>query len=121
VVGDAPLSATSYQNWHDRQQVRQDQIERSTGHFLVLTTTTPNGPVAAQSLSVRDTDFHPVRRTVSFRDSETVEIAELCYSLLPWSSATSSMFQPEEELRAAGLKSPEPTLVPLPPPRLTEE
>ena len=121
VVWDAPLSATSYQNWHDRQQVRQDQIERSTGHLLVLTTTTPNGPVAAQSLSVRDTDFHPVRRTVSFRDSETVEIAELDYSLLPWTPATSSLFQPKEELRAAGLKSPEPTLVPLPPPRLTEE
>ncbi len=121
VSWDAPLSATSYQDWHDGQRVRADQIQRSPGHLLVLTTTTPNGVVAAQSLTVRDTDFHPVRRTVLFRDKETVEIAELDYSVLPWTPAASSLFQSEEEMRADGLTRPQPPRGPIPPPLLTEE
>jgi len=121
VAWDAPLSATGYQDWHDAQRVREDQIRRSAGDLLVLTTTTPNGAVASQSLTVRDTDFHPVCRTVSFRDSATVEIAELNYSVLPWTPEVNSLFEPEEGMRAAGAASPLLTLVPLPPLPLTEE
>ncbi len=120
VVWDAPLSATNYQDWHDGQRVRQDQIERSSGHLLVLTTTTPKGTVAAQSLTVRDTDFHPVRRTVSFRDSETVEIAEVDYMVLPWTPAASSLFEPEERMSADDLARPQLAIIPLPPQPLTE-
>ncbi len=118
---DAPLSATSYQDWHDAQRMRGDQIQRASGDLLVLTTTIPDGAVASQSLTVRDTDFHPIRRTVSFRDSETVEIAELDYSVLPWTPATSSLFQPEEGMLVAEATRPRPALVQLPSPTLTEE
>jgi hypothetical protein len=121
VVWDAPLSATNYQDWHDGQRVRRDQIERSSGHLLVLTTTTPNGTVAAQSLTVRDTDFHPVRRTISFRDSETVDIAEVDYMVLPWAPEASSLFQPEERMLGDGLARPQPAVVSIPPQPLTEE
>jgi hypothetical protein len=121
VSWDAPLSATSYQDWHDGQRVRADQIQRSPGHLLVLTTTTPNGAVAAQSLTVRDTDFHPIHRTVSYRDSETVEIAELDYSILPWTPAIGSLFQPEEMVNLGALNRPQPAVVPLPPSPLTDE
>ncbi len=121
VIWDAPLSATSYQDWHDAQRVREDQIRHAPGDLLVLTTTTPEGAVAAQSLTVRDTDFHPVRRTVSFRDSETVEIAELDYSVLPWSPAVNGLFQPEAGMSASDSIRPQPALVPLPPLPLSEE
>jgi hypothetical protein len=117
---DAPLSATDYQVWHDKQRVREDKIKQSAGHLLVLTTTTPNGAVTGQSLTVRDTDFHPVSRAVSFRNSETVEIAELDYTVLPWSLADNNLFQPEEGLRSDGLNGLHPTLVPLPPAPITE-
>lgn len=109
VAWDAPLSAATYQDWHDRQRVRQDQITRSGRHLLVLTTTTPNGDVAAQSLTVRDTDFHPVERTVAFRDSETVEIAELDYQVLPWAAMNGNEFEPMGALRSDsfdGLRPP---------------
>ena len=121
VVWDAPLSATSYQDWHDAQRVREDRIRRAAGDLLVLTTTTPEGAVAAQSLTVRDTDFHPVRRTVSFRNSETVEIAELDYSVLPWTPAVSGLFQPEAGIRAFDSTGLQPVAVPLPPLPLREE
>ncbi|MBT9333106.1 hypothetical protein [Paracidobacterium acidisoli] len=99
VSWDAPLSATGYQQWHDRQRVRQDEIKRSGRHLLELTTTTPEGEISAQTFTVRDTDFHPVDRTISFRDNETVEIAELNYEVLPWNPATTNLFEP---LGAAG-------------------
>jgi hypothetical protein len=112
---DAPLSAASYQDWHDQQRVREDQIQRA-GNLLVLTTSTPNGMVASQSLAVRDTDFHPVRRTVFFRDRETVEVAELDYAVLPWTSVDGSLFLPEKNVISLEPTRQEATLVQLRPP-----
>lgn len=91
---DQPLSAASYQQWHDGQHVRADDVRRAGAHLLKLTTTAPQGDVAEQTLTVRDTDFHPVRRTVEFRDSETIEIAELDYKILPWASVDANVFEP---------------------------
>jgi len=117
---DAPLSATGYKDWHDEQRVREESIERSAGSLLILTTTTPEGAVAGESLTVRDTDFHPVSRTVSFRDSETVEIAELDYAVLPWSPMDDGLFQPEGGLRSDGPAPMQPTLAQAPPAPLNE-
>jgi hypothetical protein len=89
-----PLSATGYQDWHDHQRVRQDNIARAGSHLLRLTTTVPSGYVAEQSLTVRDTDFHTVKRTVALRDSSTVEIAELDYKILPWDAVDADLFEP---------------------------
>ena len=89
-----PLSASDYQDWHDRQRVREDNIVRAGSHLLRLTTTVPDGLVAEQSLTVRDTDFHPVKRTVALRDSSTVEIAELDYKILPWGAVDANLFEP---------------------------
>ncbi len=91
---NAPLSATGYQDWHDHQHVRQDTITYAGSHLLKLTTTVPNGVVAQASLTVRDTDFHPVERTVELRDSGTVEIAELNYDVLPWGAVNGDWFEP---------------------------
>jgi hypothetical protein len=89
-----PLSATGYQNWHDHQHVRADNIVRAGSHLLRLTTTVPDGLVAEQSLTVRDTDFHPVKRTVALRDNSTVEVAELDYKILPWAAVDTNLFEP---------------------------
>jgi hypothetical protein len=90
---DEPLSASGYQNWHDHQHVRQDHIARAGAHLLRLTTTVPEGVVAEQSLTVRDTDFHPVQRTVALRNSGTVEIAEVDFKILPWSAVNPNAFE----------------------------
>jgi RNA polymerase sigma factor (sigma-70 family) len=91
---DALLSATNYQEWHDRQHVRQDSIARAGSHLLKLTTTVPTGEVAQASLTVRDSDFHPVARTVELRDAGTIEIAELNYDVMPWNAINGDWFEP---------------------------
>jgi DNA-directed RNA polymerase specialized sigma24 family protein len=91
---NAPLSASSYQDWHDRQPMRQDSIKRASSHLLKLTTTVPAGEVAQVSLTVRDTDFHPVERTVELRDAGTIEIAELNYDVMPWNAINGDWFEP---------------------------
>jgi hypothetical protein len=92
---DQPISAASYQSWHDGQHERADRISRHTGHLLTLVTTVTEGPVLSESLTVREADFHPVGRTVEFRDHSTVEIAELSLEVLPWSAVDAGLFAPE--------------------------
>jgi hypothetical protein len=103
---DEPLSASGYQNWHDHQHVREDHIARAGRHLLRLTTMVPDGLVAEQSLTVRDTDFHPVQRTVELRDSGTVEIAEVDFKILPWSAVDANAFEPLESPMTSIAASP---------------
>lgn len=91
---ERPISASSYQNWHDHQHIREDHITRTGRHLLTLTTSVPEGNILRESITVRDTDFHPVERTVGFRDRDTVEITELDYSVLPWNAVDANVFEP---------------------------
>jgi hypothetical protein len=91
---DQPLSARDYCTWHDRQAEPRDEVERTGKSELTLTTTLDSGEVAQESLTVREDDFHPVARKIIFRDSEQIEIAELNYSVLPWTAVNASMFEP---------------------------
>ena len=119
---DEPLSASGYQNWHDHQHVREDHIARAGGHLLRLTTTVPEGIVAEQSLTVRDTDFHPVHRTIALRNSSTVEIAEVDFKILPWNAVSANAFEPVETATSAvALNSSRILSLPHLPEALTEE
>jgi hypothetical protein len=89
-----PLSARSYQNWHARQDLKRDQVKRSGKNLLTLTTRTTDRAIAEESLTVREDDFHPVKRTVELRDEGTVEIAEVNYALLDWSGVNEALFEP---------------------------
>jgi len=116
-----PISASAYQVWHDHQHVRADRIARSGIHLLTLITTVPDGEVSAESLTVRDTDFHPVRRMVSFRDRGTVEIAELDFKILPWNFVDATVFEPIGGIETTGMSNPSRVLVsPAVPERLTD-
>lgn len=92
---DQLISASDYQAWHDRQHGCADRVVRSGVHLLTLTTTVSEGPVLRESLTVRDSDFHPLRRTVDFRgNGETVEVAELDFAVLPWNAVDTNAFEP---------------------------
>lgn len=91
---DEPLSASAYREWHDRQQVKGDKVERSGNNLLTLTTTTDSSLVSQESLTVREDDFRPVRRTVDFKNTGTVEIAELNYAVMSWSAVNPDLFEP---------------------------
>ena len=91
---DAPLSAASFQDWHEHQTVVGEVVRSASNHLLTLTTRVKDSNVASETLTVRDTDFHPVFRSVEFSDRETVEVAELNYDVLPWSSVNQDLFEP---------------------------
>jgi hypothetical protein len=121
VSWDAPLSASLFQDWHDRQRVREDYIKRSGKNLLVLTTTVPDGPVAEQSLTVRNSDFHPLQRTIVFRDQGVIEIAELDYHVLGWTQENAELFEPLRPQIAERILPMQPVLVARLPSLPTEE
>lgn len=90
----APLSADSYQEWHDHQESVSDQIKKTDGNLLTLISKVPDGPIEEESLTVRASDFHPVGRTIESRDYGTIEIAELNYAVLDWSGVNEALFEP---------------------------
>jgi len=96
---DQPLSAKGYKTWHDQQSNLRDEVRRSGNSELTLTTTISSGDVAQESLTVREADFHPIRRVVEMRDDETIEVAELDYAVLGWNAVNPSLFEPS----AAGI------------------
>ncbi len=106
VSWDEPLSAASYKDWRDRISIQRDQVTRDGQSLLKLTTTASNrnSLVLQETLTVRESDFHPVDRTVELRDYGTVEIAELNYDVLPWSIANPDWF--EQPADANGLRLP---------------
>lgn len=91
---DRPLSAASFNEWHNHVRVESDAIDSTGNGLLKLTTTVANGNVLQESLTMRANDLHPVVRTMSLRDGGTVEIAELEYEELPWSVVDPSLFEP---------------------------
>src|SRR5260370_23723061 len=91
---DEPLSASSYKAWHDSQSEESDQVRHTGENLLTLTTKTTGGIVVEESLTVREGDFHPVKRTVELLDVGTVEIAEVNYAVLDWNAVNTDFFEP---------------------------
>ena len=94
VPWEEPLSASSFKTWHDRHELKSDEVKRTGDDLLTLTTSVQEGSVANESLTVRRADFHPVSRSIQFRGSETVELAELDYAVLGWNTVNDSIFEP---------------------------
>jgi RNA polymerase sigma factor (sigma-70 family) len=88
-----PLSVASFRDWHDRAAVERDVVKRPEKGLLTLTSTVAEGRIVSESLTLRESDFHPVKRTVELRDAGTIEIAELNYNVLPWSSVNPDLFE----------------------------
>jgi DNA-directed RNA polymerase specialized sigma24 family protein len=92
---DEPLSAANFSVWRDHQSIKKDSIARTGANLLTLTTSaTPYSTVVQESLTVRESDFHPVARTIELRDQGTVEIAELNYDVMPWGAVNQDWFEP---------------------------
>lgn len=93
ILWDDPLSVASFRHWHDRPGVSRDVVKRGESGLLTLTSTLSDGAIASESLTVRESDFHPVERKIELRNAGTIEIAELNYSVLPWSSVNPNLFE----------------------------
>ena len=94
-----PLSVSSFKAWHDHLRTYTDNVVHSSSGLVTITTVLPRSttnPILAQSITLRDEDLHPVTRTVSFSDTEHIEIAELEYHVLNWSEAPREWFDAPE-------------------------
>jgi len=89
---ERPLSATDFRKWDEHLPQKKDEVIFNRNGTLTLRTTTTGSDVAEQSLTVRDTDFHPVARRLLLRDLGEVEIAELSYEVLPWQAVDVSQW-----------------------------
>ena len=94
VSWDDPLSPVSFDSWRRHEAVQRDVVKRSGNGLLTVTTAISGSPVTSESLTVRESDFHTVARTVELWDAGTIEIAEVNYSVLPWSAVNPDLFEP---------------------------
>src|SRR5260370_39186455 len=88
------LSVTYYKARYDSQNKESDRQMRTGKNLLTVTTKTSGGIVVEESLTLREGDFHPVKRTVELVDVGTVEIAELNYAVLSWNAVNADLFEP---------------------------
>jgi hypothetical protein len=94
VIWADPLSAASFDYWHGHEAIQEDVVKRSGTGLLTLTTTVSDPDVASESLTVRESDFHTVGKTIHLRSEETIEIAEVSYGVFPWISINPDLFEP---------------------------
>jgi len=97
---EQPLSAASFRFWRDRQSGMQEEVRRAAAGELMLVTHPRSGEIREESLTVRSDDFHPIRRTLEMRNSDTIEVAELNYAVLGWNAVNDSLFEPLQPVHA---------------------
>jgi len=93
VALDDPFSIASYRAWHDGEEARTDTVSQSGNGLLTLSTVVPDGNIRQETLTVRASDFHPIKRTVRTADEDVIEIAELNYAFLDWSGVNEALFE----------------------------
>lgn len=94
VSWDDPLSAASFKNWHDLQPNPSDDVRNSGQGLLTIRTRLSSTSIAQESLTVRENSFHPVERTVEFRNADTVEISEVSLDFLSAEAANKLLSTP---------------------------
>ena len=91
-----PLSAADFAAWRGRA-VQPRDVVTSANNLLTLTTTSHDGVVEEESLTIRADDFHPVMRNVQLRDRTVIEVAEVNYAVVPWNATSDSWFEKDYE------------------------
>jgi hypothetical protein len=112
VSWDDPLSAASFKSWHDRQQNSHDEIQSFAEGLLTITTRLQSTGIAQESLTVRLDGFHPVERTIEYREFGAVDISEAGLDFLSWESASRLFPEPELTYSTAPRRAPIHTLLP---------
>jgi hypothetical protein len=92
---DDPLSAASFKSWHDRQSGRKDEISHPRLGLLTITTHLPATHIAQESFTVMDNDFHPLERTIAYREGGDIDITEISSDVLSSEAANQLFFEPQ--------------------------
>jgi hypothetical protein len=96
-----PLSPGSFDYWHGHAAIQMDRVKRNGTGLLTLTTTVNDPVVTSESLTVRESDFHTVGRSIALRNQGTIEIAEVSYGVFPWASINPDLFESLSQLTPA--------------------
>jgi len=83
---DAPLSARSYQRWHNQLPSKQDELTTTSDYYRIRTSTEASVLTEA-SLRLRSADYSPVESTLLFRNHDRIDITELPAAENPIASA----------------------------------
>jgi hypothetical protein len=113
-----PLSPTNYSTWYHSLDEKSDEMSTGDEKFVVLKTTTSEGPIAEGRITVRASDFHLIEEDLRLQDGRLVELHELAWDVLPMDAIDVSIFEPEPMLFAPVNKLP--TNVALQPPVVTD-
>jgi hypothetical protein len=89
-----PLTAASFERWHDRLGSLGTDSQQEHSGLIVMTSSVKDGAVRLESLTVRSGDFHPVARKILFEDGESIEVAEVAYEVVPWDRVNPDWFEP---------------------------
>jgi len=106
ITREDPLSVSSFQKWRNRLTSCRDNVVLSPSGLITVNTSAaadPGTPVLEETLLLRRSDYHAISRSVIFRDSEKVEIAELDYRVLDWAQVQKDWFF---EAEAAAIPAP---------------
>ena len=87
-----PLSPGRYGAWRDSLGLKQDEVTQVGDDLITLKTTTPEGPIAEASITVRTSDFHAVEEDLRLQDMRQVEIRELAWEIIPMEAIDPAIF-----------------------------
>lgn len=89
---NSPLNAETYRHWRGGHPENREKLVRLAGNQVTLQTTFSSGPVVEADLTVRVTDYHAIAESFRFEDQSEIEIAELSYDVVPFSSLPKNIF-----------------------------
>jgi hypothetical protein len=79
---DDPLNVQAFSDWHDALVRKQDTVRATDKQFTLTTRAEEGSPVAEASLTIRQTDWHPVAETIQLQGVDgPVEIEELGFEI----------------------------------------
>jgi hypothetical protein len=102
-----PLSAASFESWHNSQEQPSDEVRSAGNGLLTIRTRLESSLVADESFTVREDGFHPVERVIHYRDFGTVDISEISLDLVSWDKSDERYFEPLLAARVSERRSTE--------------
>lgn len=111
---DDPLSAASFKSWHDRQSGRKDEINYPSVGLLTITTRLRATQIAQESFTMMDNDFHPLERTITYREGGDIDITEISSDVLSSDMANQLFSEPQPREGAVSRRVSVHALIPNP-------
>jgi len=93
---DGLLDPDAYGRWRASQPREEDAVKQIGKDLLKLETSSPLGPVAEASLTVRTNDFHAVEESLRLRDDAQIQVAEESWVVVASTSIPPGIFAPAE-------------------------